>query len=175
MKAAYAGVPGAFSHEACLSFLPQHEPVPVPGFAEVVAAVLSGDAECGVLPVENNSAGKVEEAQALLRNPQIKVVAEHELPVRMHLLVLPGVELGQIGTAVSHPVALKQCARTLERLGLATEPASNTAVAAQSLTDRTKAVLASAAAAAAYGLTILLQDVHDRTDNFTRFAVFSRR
>jgi prephenate dehydratase len=169
MKAAYAGAPGAFSHEACLKFLADYEPLPMPGFAAVAEAVNAGKAERGVLPLGNNGAGPVEEARKLL--PSLQVIEEHWLPVRMHLLALPGVTLDEVKTAVSHPVALKQCAGTLARLGLATESATNTAFAAAALKDRTKGVLASEAAAAAYGLTIILRDVHDRADNATLFAV----
>jgi prephenate dehydratase len=93
----------------------------------------------------------------------------------MHLLGVEGARLEDVRTVISHPVALKQCARTLEDLGLATEEAPNTALAAQSLAVRHRAVLASEAAAEAYGLTILRRDVHDRADNATRFAVLARK
>ena len=174
MKAAYQGVPGAFGHQACLAFLAGHEPLAEPSFAAVVDAVICGRAEAGILPVENDEAGPVEEVSDLLAASPVRVVAEHRLAVRMHLLGLPGAVLGGIETAVSHPMALKQCARTLERLGLAGEAAPNTAIAAQALRDPRKAVLASEAAAQAYGLEILVRDVHDRADNVTRFAVIVR-
>jgi prephenate dehydratase len=93
----------------------------------------------------------------------------------MHLLGLPGARLEDIKTAVSHPVALRQCARTLDRLGLAREEAANTAIAAAELRDPSRAALGSAAAAEAYGLVILLADVHDRADNATRFAILAPR
>ena len=84
------------------------------------------------------------------------IVGEPVLPVRMHLLGLPGARLEEISTVVSHPVALRQCGRKLDRLGLAREEASNTAVAAAELRDPSKAVLASSAAAEAYGLVTAL-------------------
>lgn len=174
MTIAYQGVAGAFGHEACLTFSPDHEPVAKPSFAAVLAAVESGEAELGMLPVENNEAGAVAEVQALIAASFLHVIAEHELPVRMHLLGLAGARLADIIVVQSHPMALKQCARTLRALGVTTEPASNTAVAAQQLRDPGRAVLASAAAAVAYGLTILRRDVHDRADNATRFAVLAR-
>ena len=174
MKIAYQGAIGAFGHEACLTFLPEHQPVAKPSFAEVVEAVEAGETELGILPVENVIAGPVEEAQALIDGSTLCVVAEHWLPVRMHLLALPGVDLADIRTVASHPVALKQCAASLEALGVQIEAAPNTAVAAQSLSARDRGVLASEAAAAAYGLTILRRDVQDRSDNATRFAVLAR-
>ncbi|HEX5182386.1 MAG TPA: prephenate dehydratase domain-containing protein [Allosphingosinicella sp.] len=175
MRVAYQGLPGAFGHQACLAFLPDHDPVAEPSFAAVVAAVAEGRAENGLIPVENNEAGPVEEARAALAGAPVSVVAEPVLPVRLHLLGLPGARLEAIRTAVSHPVALRQCARTLGRLGLAGEEAPNTAMAAANLRDPAKAALASAAAAEAYGLVILLADVQDRPDNATRFALIAPR
>ena len=171
MRCAYQGAPGAFGHEAALAFLPACEPLPKPDFAAVVAAVASGETERGILPFENNEAGDTG-ARALLRD--VEIVAEHWLPVRMHLLARPGARLEEIRTIVSHPVALRQCARLIAGLGLPTEEAPNTAIAARDLADPAKAVLASEAAAAAYGLTILRRDVHDRPDNATLFAVLAR-
>jgi prephenate dehydratase len=175
MRVAYQGLPGAFGHQACLAFLPDHEPVAEPSFAAVVAAVAEGRAERGLIPVENVEAGPVEEAHAALAGAAVEIVAEPVLPVRMHLLGLPGARLEDIGIVVSHAVALRQCAKTLDRLGVAREKASNTAIAAARLRDPTKAVLASSAAAKAYGLIILLADVHDRPDNATRFALLAPR
>jgi prephenate dehydratase len=174
MSIAYQGAPGAFGHEACLAFHPEHEPVAKPSFAAVLEALEARETELGILPVENVCAGPVEEAQALLAGSPLHRIGEHWLPVRMHLLALPGVSLAEIRTVASHPVALKQCSIALAELGVEIEAAPNTAVAAQSLSDRSRAVLASEAAAAAYGLTILRRDVHDRPDNATLFAVLAR-
>lgn len=175
---AYQGQPGAFGHQACLAFLPDHLPVPMPSFAGVVSAVEKGETDFGILPIENSAAGPVKEARELLRTSALATLSEHPLPVRMHLLALPGARLEDLDRVVSHPVALAQCAETLRALKIPTGAASNTAVAARTLattTDRRTAVLASEAAAEFYGLTILRRDVHDRPDNTTRFRVVGRR
>ena len=174
MKVAYQGVPGAFSHEACCKFLPDAELVGQATFANVIDAVENGDADIGILPRANNSAGTVPEVQELIDGSRLKVVAEHRLPIRIHLLGLPGAQLEQVRVAVSHPMALKQCVRHLDELGLEQQEASNTAAAAQSLSDPTNAVLASEAAAEAYGIEVLKRDMHDRDDNETIFVLVSR-
>lgn len=174
MKVAYQGVPGAFSHQAALAFAPGLEPVACPTFGAVAEAVENGAAERGIVPVENSRAGPVPEVQALLARTPLVQMSRNPLPVRMHLLGLPGASLENIRTAVSHPMALQQCAETLKRLGLASEPALNTAVAAKTLTDPAKAVLASEWAANAYGLHVLVRDVHDDPDNTTFFVLLSR-
>jgi prephenate dehydratase len=172
---AYHGVPGAFSHEACLRFVPEEKPVGLPTFADVIRAVESGEADYGVLPLENNNAGGVDEVQELLGRTSLKIIGEHRLPIRIHLLGLPGSSLDQVRTAVSHPMAIKQCAETLRSLGLATEEAPSTSVAAQTLSDSTKAALASEAAAQAYGLVVLKRNVHDRELNEKTFVVVTRQ
>lgn len=173
MTVAYPGAPGAFSHEACLRFLPSEDPVGHPSFAQVIAAVQRSEADFGMLPVSNDHAGETG-ARELIQEAGVKVVSEHALPVRMHLLALPGTRLEEVRTVVSHPVALRQCARTIAELGLAMEESSNTALAAAGLRDPSRAVLASEAAARLYDLAILMRDVHDRRDNLTRFAVVAR-
>jgi prephenate dehydratase len=175
MTVAYQGVPGAFSHEASGRFLPDEEPMGCATFAQVVEAVEDGQADFGMLPRANNSAGTVDEVQALLDQSRVTIVAEHKLPIRIHLLGLPGAKLDQVRTAVSHPMALKQCAASLAELGLDQQAASNTAAAAQALSDPSNAVLASEAAAEAYGLAILKRDMHDRDDNETTFVIVARR
>src|SRR5437764_2600884 len=106
MRVAYQGVPGAFGHQACLAFLPEHEPVPEPSFAAVVAAVAEGRVERGLIPVENSIAGPVEESRGLLPDPGVAVLAEPVLPIRVHLLGVPGARLEEVRAVVSHPVAL---------------------------------------------------------------------
>lgn len=177
MKVAYQGEPGAFGHEACLTFLPDYEAVRKRSFADVFDSVAAGETELGVLPEENSAAGVVPDVKELLDRGELEVVARHVLPVRMHLLGIQGASLSDIRLVVSHPIAIAQCAETLRSLGLATEEALNTAGAAKELAesgDATRAVLASAAAASTYGLAILRPDMQDRADNATRFVVLSR-
>ena len=177
MKVAYQGEPGAFGHEACLTFLPGYEPVRKRSFTDVYEAVLAGEAELGILPEENVAAGIVPEVRALLERDELTVQARHVLPVRMHLLANPGATLETIRTVVSQPIALAQCAEHVKALGVATEQSLNTAGAAKELaesSDLTRAVLASEKAAAQYGLQILKHDLQDHPENATRFVVLAR-
>jgi prephenate dehydratase len=175
VKVAYQGAPGAFGHEACLAFLPRFEPEARESFAEVARAVAGGEAERGILPLANSQAGPVPGVAEAIAGHGLRVLAERLLPVRMHLLALPGVTLAEVRTVVSHPMALRQCAGRLGALGLTLAEAPNTAVAARDLRRRDRAVLASKAAATAYGLIVLVRDMHDDPANATRFAVVARR
>ena len=174
MTIAYAGAPGAFAHEAAVMFAPDRVAIPLVDFAAVAEAVASGAAELGVLPTRNSRAGEVPGVADLLADARLALVEEHALPVRVHLLALPGVAIEDVTMIASHPVALAQCAEHLAELGIATEEASNTAVAAAALDRRDRAVLASEAAATAYGLAVLKRDMHDDPDNTTSFALIHK-
>jgi prephenate dehydratase len=174
MTVAYQGAEGAFSHEACLRFLPEHQALPVATFSDVLTAVQSGDADVGMLPLANNEAGETG-TRELIAKARLHILSEPVLPVRMHLLGLPSAKLDQIRTVVSHPIALAQCSEALTKLGVETEETSNTALAAQALRNPSRAVLASEAAAAIYGLAILERDLQNRPDNATTFAIVRAR
>ena len=173
MRVVYPGAPGAFSHEACLRFLPAHEPVPVASFAEVIEAIQGGASELGMLPLANNEAGDTG-ARALIDAAGLHIVEEAVLPIHVHLLGLPSTTADRIRTVVSHPIALRQCARSLSDLRVKTEEAANTAIAAKALASPERGVLASEASASLYNLAILMRDMHDRPDNATTFAIIAR-
>ena len=124
---AYQGEPGAYAHEACRRFLPRHERINRPTFEAVADAVLAGEAELGMLPIENNTAGPVPGNRALIARKGLHVRGEVELPIILHLLGVPGARLEEIETVVSHPIALAQCHKVLERLSATPEEAINTA------------------------------------------------
>ncbi len=170
----YQGVPGAFSHEACLAFVPGEEAVPAASFADVANGVAEGRAALGMLPLENSIAGEVPGVRALIEAAGLRIEVEHVLPVRLHLVALPEAELADVRVVASHAMALKQCARSLARLGLAAEEAENTAVAVKNLARRDHAALGSEAAARIYGRKVLLRDLQDEDGNATRFGIVSR-
>ena len=176
-RAAFQGVPGAFSHEACAVLLPDHAPVPHPTFRSVFAAVEAGEAERAVVPVENSLAGPVPEVAALLPASRLVVEAEAWRPIRLTLLAVTGATLAELRTAHSHPMALKQCVRSLAALGLTPVEAFDTAGAAAELAasgDRSRAAVASRLAGEIAGLQVLGEGLEDAADNRTRFLVLRR-
>jgi prephenate dehydratase len=175
-RIAFQGELGANSHEACLAAFPQMEPVPYPTFEEAFEAVKSGDCQLGMIPVENSIAGRVADVHHLLPNSGLRIIGEHFKPIHFHLMANPGVGLEQVTTAVSMPIALAQCRKTLRRLKLKTEAAGDTAGAARQLAeqpDPTKAAVSPALAAEIYGLEILARDVEDEHNNTTRFLIMT--
>ena len=95
---AYQGEPGAFGEEAIIGYFGADavEPVGMSTFSAVCDAVEFGSADAGVLPLENSLAGTVGDALDALAEGSLTVVGELLLPVRHHLLVLPGVKLDEV-------------------------------------------------------------------------------
>jgi chorismate mutase/prephenate dehydratase len=149
------------------------------GFHEVAEAVVSGRADFGVLPIENTTAGSINETYDLLRDAQLSIVGEEIFTVEHCLLGLPDAGMHDVRQVVSHPQALTQCDRFLHALNNAERvPAIDTADAARSVRDAgdpTRAAIASRRAAELYDLIVLEEGIADRHDNFTRFVVLGRQ
>lgn len=176
-RTAFQGAPGAFSHEACVELRPWDIHVPFETFAEAIEAVKSGDCDCALIPIENSTIGVVEPAATLVASAGLEQVADVWRPIQIALMALDGVEIGQIRTVSSHPVALRQCADKLAEMGVEIVEAFDTAGAARAVSegnDRTRAALAPVAAAEVYGLSILRNDLQDSDANRTRFVLLCR-
>lgn len=176
---AYQGEPGAFGEEAIIGYFGAGpvEPMPVSTFSAVCDAVEFGTADAGVLPLENSLAGTVGDALDALAEGSLTVVGEVLVPIRHHLLVLPGAPLDGIDWVASHWQALAQCHRFLAGRGWEVVPAADTAGAARELAargDRRAAAVASERAAGTYGLEIAARDIADSPHNVTRFAILAR-
>ena len=174
---AYQGAPGAHSHMAGREIRPDRDSLPCRTFEDVFAAVSSGEAALGVIPVDNSIAGRVADIHHLLPGADLHIVGEYYHPVRHQLLGAPGASLKSIKTIASHVHALDQCRNVIAELGLTRIVAADTAGAAAELAadprpDR--AVIASDLAAEIYGLPILRADIHDIAKNVTRFLVMAR-
>ena len=175
-RIAFQGELGANSHEACMAAFPDMEPVPHATFEEAFEAVRTGDCQLGMIPVENSIAGRVADVHHLLPSSGLKIIGERFKPIHFNLMVNPGVTLDQVKTAVSMPIALGQCRKTLRSMGLKTEATGDTAGAAKMLSehpDPTRAAVSPALAAEIYGLTILARDIEDEHHNTTRFLVMT--
>jgi len=176
-RVAFQGVAGAYSEEAVRQFFgPEVESVPCRTLADIFLTVESGDADYGMLPVENAVAGSVTQSYELLMEHDLRIYAEVILHVRHMLLGLPGIKPADLKRVRSHPQALAQCQRYLGRHGLEPEPAFDTAGSARDLAAAPEpgiAVIASELAAELYGLEILDQNIEDFPFNYTRFFVLA--
>jgi monofunctional chorismate mutase len=180
LRVGVQGETGCFSHAALRQLLGAGaEPHFYSSFGASVAALMEGDADRLLLPVHNSLAGVVHESLNAIASADLRVDGETELPIRLVCAALPGTRLDQVELLRSHPVALRQCTRFVSHHPrMRTEAVHDTAGAARLLADggdSASAVVTSAEAAEAFGLTVLAHDVQDRADNVTRFWLLARR
>ncbi len=176
-RVVFQGEPGANSHIACLEVFPDCEPVPQPTFEDCFQAVSSGEADLGMIPIENSLAGRVADIHHLMPTSDLSIIGEHFMPVHHQLLGVRGATIGELEVVQSHIHALGQCRKIIRELGLSAEVAADTAGSARyvsELGDPKRAALAPRLAAEIYGLDILRENVEDADHNTTRFIILSR-
>ena len=178
-RVAFQGERGAYGEEAVVAYFgAQAIPSPRRSFAEATSAVVDGEADVGLLPIENSQAGSIHEVYDLLRAGHLYVIGEICRPVNHCLLCLPGQTLGQIKRVLSHPQALAQSDAYLRALGVEIVAAYDTAGSAKLIREENMvgvAAVASARAAELYQLDILASGIQTIKDNFTRFIVVNRQ
>ena len=176
-KIAFQGLPGAYSDLACRTAYPEMESLPCPTFERAIEAVKHGEAEFGMLAVENSLAGRVPDIHALLPGSGLFIVAEHFQRVEHCLLGPRGARIADIERVHSHAVALGQVRRIVAELGAEPVVEADTAGAAKLVAAWGRpadAAIASSLAAAIYGLDVLRANVEDASHNTTRFYVTAR-
>src|SRR3954468_16742851 len=177
LKIAFQGEPGANSHIAIVEAYPDAEPLPCPTFEDALAAISSGEADLGMIPIENSVAGRVADIHHLLPQSGLFIVGEWFLPIHHQLMAPRGAKLADIKTVESHVHALGQCRRIIRKLGIKPIVSGDTAGSARIVAergDRSCASLASRLAAEIYGLDILAENVEDADHNTTRFVVLAK-
>ncbi len=175
---AFQGAPGAYSHLACREALPDMVPLPCATFEDAFAAVREGRAACGLIPIENSTAGRVADIHHLLPEGGLFITAEHFLRVRHQLLAPKGATLKTVKRVYSHVQALSQCRRITKDLGIEPIVASDTAGSAKDVAERNnpeEAAIASSIAGELYGLQTLRADIEDNHTNTTRFIKLERQ
>jgi prephenate dehydratase len=173
----FQGERGANSHIACREAYPDHEPLPAATFEDCFTALTSGEAELGMIPIENSIAGRVADIHHLMPTSKLHIIAEWFLPIRNQLMAPKGASLKTIKSVESHVMALGQCRGVIRELKLKPIVAADTAGAAREVAeskDVARAAIASRLAAEIYGLDILKENVEDESHSTTRFVVLSK-
>ena len=179
MKVAYQGEPGAYSERAVKVLFLDAEPMPCETIRLTFSRVTSGEADFGVVPVENSQAGSVNETyDLLLRSSLVQVVGEVVIRVDHALLAPPGARLEQIRRAYSHWQALAQCEEFLTAHRIDPVPVHDTAGGARMVAERgslEEGAVASVEAGTNLGLAVLAEHIQTYPDNFTKFGVIGTR
>ncbi|MCP4203427.1 MAG: 3-deoxy-7-phosphoheptulonate synthase [bacterium] len=150
-----------------------------PTFAEVVRACEEGLVDHGVLPIENTTAGSINEVYDLLTRTSLSIVGEELLRIEHCLFAVEEVPLHKIRRILSQPQALAQCMKFLSGLDhCRLEYYTDTAMAVERVKqdeDISQAAIASEAAGRLHGLHLLRRDLADQKENFTRFLVVAQK
>jgi chorismate mutase/prephenate dehydratase len=180
-RVSFQGTEGAYSHLAARKYFGDREgAMEFRGFSTFARALHeaeSGAAGYAFLPIENTTAGSINETYDLLRHTELKIVGEEILEVRHCLLGLRGAPLLGLTRVVSQAQALAQCSHFLAELpGVTAVPFNDTAEAARHVKetgDPALAAIASEEAGQRHDLEVLRRDVSDQEENWTRFVVVS--
>src|SRR6202012_4439152 len=181
LRGAFQGSAHSFSDAAARKHLAGRdaagEPVGYGTFAEVAAALLAGEVDLAILPIENPLAGSINEVYSLLREHELFIVGEETWKADYCLAAVRDVPLSSLSRILSPPEGLEQCARFLQSLPNAVptsyfDTAGPMAAVAEA-GDPSVAAIGSAEAAEAQGLTVLRHGITDSEDNYTRFVVLA--
>ncbi len=179
-RVVFQGTDGAYSQAAMHKFFSKDvNSFHVQTFRDAMEAIEEGSADFAVLPIENSSAGMVSEMYDLLEEFENYIVGEVILPINHYLVGTENTTLESIERVYSHPQALMQCSKFLDRHGSWQQiGAANTAVAAKKIlneNDPTQAAICSEHAAEIYGLKILEEKINHNHNNSTRFIVVTNQ
>lgn len=174
----YQGEQGAYTEEAAVRFFGEGvQRDRVNTWEEIFLALKQGRADYGVLPIENNSTGSINQVYDLLARYGAHIVGEQTVRVEHCLMAPKGASLNTITDVYSHEQGLFQCAEYLKiHPEWERHTMLNTAMAAKSVAqsgDVTKAAIGSRRAAALYDLEVLEEAVNFNAENYTRFVVVS--
>lgn len=180
VKVYYFGVPGTHTQQAMEDvFGSAVEGISCQSFQGVMEAVEKGEADYGVLPIENSSTGGISANYDLLLNYKNAIVGQYVMKIDQCLLALPGTKLEEIKTVFSHPQGLLQ-SRDFMNENPAYEGVEygSTAAAARKVSednDHTQAAIASRRAAREYGLEIVADSIQQEKNNCTRFIIIGQK
>ena len=175
----FQGVEGAYSYAAMNTFFGKDiKSFHVDTWKDAMEAIKNREADFAVLPIENSTAGIVQDNYDLLTKYDHVIVGEQIIPCQHALVGLPGTSLEEIKDVYSHPQALMQCREFLEsHREWTTHEFGNTAAAAKKIAedkDKTQAAISSPYAAEFFGLAVLKENIYTNAGNSTRFIIVTK-
>jgi prephenate dehydratase len=175
---AYQGVEGAYSHLACKRAFSKSISIACDSFISAMKLVEAGTANLAMIPLENSTAGRVEEIYRLIPKLSLYIVQEHFEPVKHCLLGINGAKIEDLKYVSSHPQALAQCHKNITNLNLIAQAKFDTAGSAKEISElqnKKHGAIASSLAAKLYNLEILNDNFGDLEGNVTRFIILSNK
>jgi prephenate dehydratase len=176
-RVSFQGERGAYSEAAAKSFFNKDViTIPLPTFTEILESTSKDITEYTILPIENSLEGSVGESYDSLYSTDLNATGEiyHRIE---HCLIGNG-KIEEIDTVYSHPQALGQCRKFIQKNNMKTIPTYDTAGSVkiiQELNEKKCACIASKTAAAIYNMPIITENIADNLNNYTRFLILSKK
>lgn len=178
-RVVFQGADGAYSQAAMMKYFGDEiSSFHVDTFRDAMSAIDEGSADFAVLPIENSTAGIVNEIYDLLVEFENYIVGEQIIKIEHCLLGVPGAKTEDIKTVYSHPQSLMQSAKYLSEHSWQQISMQNNAFAAKKVADeqdKTQAAIASEHAGRIYGLEVLKKGVNYSGTNSTRFIIVTNQ
>jgi chorismate mutase / prephenate dehydratase len=182
VRVAFQGIDGAYSQLAAKKYFSGLNKsavcIGMPTFQSILDAVENNDCDFAMLPIENTTAGSINESYDLLTNTKLSIVGEEVYEVNHCLMSVENVPLSRIKRIYSHPQAIAQCSIFLSSLeSCKVESFYDTAMAikkVQEEQDLSQAAIGSSEAAKLYGLEIIKEGIANYKENYTRFFIISK-
>lgn len=174
---AFQGAHGAYSDMACRAVFPNLKTIPCETFDAAFRALIDGESDLAMIPVDNTIAGRVADVHHLMPKGDLFIIGEHFLPVSHMLLGVKGAKIEDLKYVHSHMHAIPQCRKFLKTLDVKARVHADTAGAAKEIAeknDKAHGAIASSLAAEIYNLDILAREIEDENHNTTRFLILSR-
>ena len=178
-RVVYLGEQGTFSHKAAMQYFSSDvASFPAPSFRAIFEAVKKGDADYGIVPIENSLAGSIHENYDLLLEYELFITGELSLRVVHNLIAHPDTQLDEVKNVMAPPPAFQQCRVFLDNNpGMKIVPVNATGSAVKRVAEsgeKTDAAIGSVEAAELFGMCVLEEAIEDNPRNFTRFVVIEK-
>ena len=183
-RIAYCGIEGAFAHIAAKKIFPNDNLIPFPSFKKAYDSVEKNECDYAVLPLENSFAGDVNQVFDLMFRGKLYVTKMFKLKIEQTLLGIKGTKLSDIKAVISHQQAIDQCIEYIHSHNFQIETASNTAIAANLVSqknDKSFAAIGSEETANLYNLEIIEKNINNwcsciciwnNITSFNKFTIF---
>ena len=177
LKIAFLGPEATFTHQAAIAkFGHSIDLVAKASIRDVFKEIENGRVDYGCVPIENTTEGAVNHTLDMFMNSTIHICAEHNLQVNHNLL--SNSRLSEVKTVYSHSQAIAQCRKwLLEHLPNCdlVETASTANAAELAATQPGAAAIATKLASEMYNISMLAENIQDRSDNITRFMIIGNQ
>ncbi|WP_323838826.1 bifunctional chorismate mutase/prephenate dehydratase [Photorhabdus africana] len=182
-RIAFLGPRGSYSHIAARQYAARHFNQLIEcschKFQDIFSLVETGQADYGMLPIENTSSGSINDVYDLLQHTHLSIVGEITIPIDHCLLVARDTTLSEIKTVYSHPQPFQQCSQYINQFPhWKIKYCESTAAAMQKVAEQNSpeiAALGSEAGGALYQLQVLEQNLANQSHNITRFIIVARQ